>query len=268
MKLKFLGTCGCFRPSELFHSDEGADTIRNKKILHLRAQLLINNDLLIDFPEDTYFKVLEYNIDLSAVENILITHSHSDHFYPDDLSLRGGAFAHDMTAPEITVYGDKKVTDKLKKQKADHDTYNAEEVFDFKSFTAGKYTVTPLTAKHDPLEESFIYLIDDGKVRLLYATDTMIFPEKTFEYLKTVSHIDAIIYDCTSYTGGYMDTHMCCDDNTKCTEILRSFGVIDDTTAIYPIHLPPYMPFVTDKEQTAEKYGYTAIPYDGMEAEI
>ena len=184
------------------------------------------------------------------------------------MSLRGGAYAHEMTVPEVNVYGDKNVFDTLTSRKLSHDTYNAVEVFAFKSFKAGKYTVTPLPAVHDPLEDSFIYLIDDGKVKLLYATDTQVFPKETFDYLATVVHIDAILYDCTSYTNGPMDTHMWCEENVKCTEILKGFGVVDSTTKIYPTHLCADIPFRTDNEDVVVKYGYTAIPYDGMEAEI
>lgn len=268
MKIKFLGTCGAWRPAELFHNDGNLEKLHNAKRLHLRSQLLINDDMLIDFPEDTYFKFLEYGFDASAVENILITHSHSDHFYPADLCIRGGAFAHDMTVPEVNVYGDKTVYDTLQTKKMSHDTYNAVEVFAFKPFKAGKYTVTPLPAKHDPLEDSFIYLVDDGSVKLLYATDTQVFPKETFDFLSTVSRIDAVLYDCTSYTNGPMDTHMWCEDNSKCTEILKSCGVIDSTTKIYPTHLPADIPFRDDNDQIAQIYGYTAIPYDGMEVEI
>ena len=268
MKIKFLGTCGAWRPAELFHNDGNLEKLINAKKLHLRSQLLINDDMLVDFPEDTYFKILEYGFDASAIESILITHSHSDHFYPADMSLRGGAYAHEMTVPEVNVYGDKNVFDTLTSRKLSHDTYNAVEVFAFKSFKAGKYTVTPLPAVHDPLEDSFIYLIDDGKVKLLYATDTQVFPKETFDYLATVVHIDAILYDCTSYTNGPMDTHMWCEENVKCTEILKGFGVVDSTTKIYPTHLCADIPFRTDNEDVVVKYGYTAIPYDGMEAEI
>ena len=109
MKIKFLGTCGAWRPAELFHNDGNLEKLINAKKLHLRSQLLINDDMLVDFPEDTYFKILEYGFDASAIESILITHSHSDHFYPADMSLRGGAYAHEMTVPEVNVYGDKKV---------------------------------------------------------------------------------------------------------------------------------------------------------------
>ena len=112
--------------------------------------------------------------------------------------------------------------------------------------------------------------LDSAKdeVKLLYATDTQVFPKETFDYLSTVSHIDAILYDCTSYTNGPMDTHMCCDENVKCTEILKSFGVVDNSTKIYPTHLAANAPYGEDVNQVVQKYGYTAIPFDGMEVEI
>ena len=73
MKIKFLGTCGAWRPAELFHNDGNLEKLINAKKLHLRSQLLINDDMLVDFPEDTYFKILEYGFDASAIESIFLS---------------------------------------------------------------------------------------------------------------------------------------------------------------------------------------------------
>ena len=67
------------------------------KNIRTRAQALINEDLLIDLPPDTYMHKLQHNLDLTSVRYLLITHCHMDHFYPQELTVRGSGYSPVMT---------------------------------------------------------------------------------------------------------------------------------------------------------------------------
>lgn len=67
------------------------------KDIRTRAQVLVNEDLMIDWPADAYLHKLQSGADFSKIETLLVTHSHSDHFRPLDLCLRGSVFAHGMS---------------------------------------------------------------------------------------------------------------------------------------------------------------------------
>lgn len=69
----------------------------------------MDNTVLIDLPPDTYLHVLREGMTIDAVESVLITHSHQDHFYPMELLMRGEPYAHQPGAPVLTVYGNDKV---------------------------------------------------------------------------------------------------------------------------------------------------------------
>ena len=87
MKLTYLGTaaaegfpavfCNCAYCNE-------ARTLGGKNI-RTRSQALINEDLLIDLPADTYFHFLQNGIRGDQIAYLLVTHAHSDHFYPAEL---------------------------------------------------------------------------------------------------------------------------------------------------------------------------------------
>ena len=64
------------------------------KNIRTRSQAIVDNTVLIDLPPDTYLHVLREGMTIDAVESVLITHSHQDHFYPMELLM------HTRTSPE------------------------------------------------------------------------------------------------------------------------------------------------------------------------
>ena len=106
MKVNFLGTIAAEGGPALFcncrYCQEAAR--RGGKDIRTRSQILVNEDLLVDFPADTYLHKLRHGLDLSKVRYLLITHSHRDHFYPEDIFNRGAQSAHDMVEPTLDIY--------------------------------------------------------------------------------------------------------------------------------------------------------------------
>ena len=138
----------------------------------------------------------------------------------------------------------------------------------FVPFKAGDYTVTALRAWHGT-ENPYIYLISDGKHTILYANDTDVFPEETWEYLeKAKPHFDLVAMDCTNgnsweitYRG-----HMGLIQNVECKERLEKLGIIDEKTVLLLNHFSHNGIDVVydDFSEIAKKHGFLAT-YDGME---
>ncbi len=87
MKLKYLGTAAAEGIPGLFCNCRvcrNALSVRGREI-KTRSQSLVDGKLLIDLPADTYMHVLNYGLDLREIHHCIITHNHSDHFYPNDL---------------------------------------------------------------------------------------------------------------------------------------------------------------------------------------
>ena len=105
MKLRFLGTAAAEGWPALFCNCENCKKARalGGPDIRTRSQSLVNDDLLIDFPADTYMHVLQNGFDLSAIKIFLITHNHCDHFYPLDFGMRGGLFAHAQTVEKAKI---------------------------------------------------------------------------------------------------------------------------------------------------------------------
>ena len=84
MKLQYLGTAAAEGIPSLFCRCDKCLKARERggREIRTRSQAIVNDCLLIDFPSDTYSHCSEYGIDLSKVNNCLITHVHGDHTFP------------------------------------------------------------------------------------------------------------------------------------------------------------------------------------------
>ena len=238
MKITYLGTGAAEGIPAMFCTCELCTKARHdkNKEIRTRSQCVINDDLLIDFPADTYYHFLLNDINMSKIKYIVITHSHQDHFYPEDMALNSPSFS-ESPQPTIQVYANSAVINRWE------DTINREyPKYDYSKYIAfnkienlvrlrvGEYEITALKADHKKNEECFIYDIKYGSSRLLYANDTGINLEPSvWEYFRTV-HYDMVSMDCTGMNKEVGRYHMGIIDNIKFIRKLTETGTVDDKT--------------------------------------
>ena len=92
MKITFLGTAAAEGFPAIFCNCEYCNEARRLggKNIRTRSQALIDDELLIDFPADTYSHFLKHGIRGDEIKYLIITHGHSDHLYPADFEMRHG----------------------------------------------------------------------------------------------------------------------------------------------------------------------------------
>lgn len=277
MRIKYLGTAAAEGWPGVFCHCKDCEEARRRggKNIRTRAQVLINEDLLMDFGPDTYMHSLVHQVDLAKVRAVLLTHSHTDHFYPSELILHGEPYALDMEERPITLYGNETCGQFIKRsEKYENkggpldDSVRFQEIKPGEQFTAEGYEVLSLAARHDPNEQCMIYSVKDvsGK-RLLYANDTGLFPEETWENIRGL-HFDLVSMDCTMGIRGGYDGHMSFADNLTVKERLLAMGCADAQTIFISTHFShtccmPHEEFT----EMAAKHGIR-IAWDGMELEF
>lgn len=279
MKLTYLGTAAAEGWPALFCRCEYCMKAleRGGKNLRTRSQAMVNDDLLIDFPADSFSHMQQNGLNFSAVETLLITHSHMDHFSPADLHLRSLSFyAHNLTKPSLTLYGNQRVMSLLEKQRItrpeepnDDTGISAVEIKAYQPFTAGKYRVTALPAFHAMNENAFVYLIEDGEKTLLYLHDTGELFDEVYDYLQANKvRADLISYDCTYVALPSGGGHMGLDSCPKVRERLASIGVCDEKTVHVVNHFSHNGKLIHDElEPVAAEIGFLTS-YDGMTVEF
>ena len=249
------------------------------KNIRTRSQALVDGRLLIDFPPDTYDHMLRYGLDLPSIETLLLTHAHQDHLYAQDFENRKPGFAHvggrDTRHTEpLRVYATAKAMEYVRAADGDRlearDVIQLHEIAAYEPFQVDDFTVTAMTADHNPAYGPVIYAIARAGKTMLYANDTGYFPDATWEYLARVKPcFDYISLDCTGMImKDYRRGHMCLEVNAEVRERLLSIGCADESTIFCAHHFSHNGGLIHDDlVKEAAKIGFL-VSHDGMEIEF
>ncbi len=273
MKITFLGTAAAEAFPAVFCNCKYCREARKLKgkNYRTRSQALINDDLLIDLPADTYSHFLNNDIEGDTIKYLFVTHSHSDHLYPQELSFRYGAYAHDMRVDRLKVFCGTGAAEKIKAvKKFEEFTLDLSVLKPFDTVNLEDYTVTALKARHF-VEDGALFYIIKGEKTILYAHDTGYFFEEVFDYIKDNGLVfDLVSYDCTycdlpiSDEGG----HMGIDNINRVVKRLQEIGAVTDKTINVINHFSHNAaPVQHELEERVKEYGYM-VAYDGLTIQI
>ena len=280
MKIKILGSGGGESFPASFCCCAHCEAARKAggKSLRSLSQTLIDDDLLIDFPSDTDAHCREYNINLGRIQNVLITHSHLDHYMPITAYFRGGNGSHDMPCEKFYFYGPQDLEEIFDAVRGiyKHNGFDRDKICfvtleNQKSVKVGEYTVTALTALHAPQLGSLNYIIEKDGKSLLYLLDSGYPTEETLAYLESRKQVfDGVVMDGTMGVAppkAYI-YHMGFAENKTLKEELLQRKLADGHTRFVMTHI------THNKAETHEKieeiFAGTGIDVasDGYETEI
>lgn len=137
------------------------------------ATLIISDDhcILLDFgisKKRVETALAEYGKGFLDIEAFLLTHGHSDH--ASDIK----------NAPEEKLYTAQREIPKTRYK-------NYHLLRPYETFHVGPFAITALPLSHD-CKDTIGFVVDDGKEKLCYVTDTGFVPEKNFTYLKDLDY--------------------------------------------------------------------------------
>lgn len=187
MKVLFLGTGAADWPAEMFC--KGNFFRRNSSIL-------IDEDLLVD-PGPHIFNYAEMNDSpdmFKNVRNVIVTHSHADHFNPHNV-YRLSEIA------DFTLYGDITCKNKLDlvlgKEKSERIKFVETTIR--QDYKVGDYLITSLRANHVtdvPTETARMYLIEKNGKILYYGCDSAWIPTESWNIIKN-RPVNAMVMELT-----------------------------------------------------------------------
>ena len=226
MKLTFLGTGA----ADWVPEDKSRDEYRRYASVLIDGELLIDpGPHILDFETDFGYKSL-----YDRAENILLTHSHSDHLdigvlkqlcsvQHRNIWCEKGAVCELNGVPELTVH----------------------EIPLLREVKAGQYTVTALPANHktDVADERPVhFIIEKDDKRIFYGCDGAWFVTETWYHMKKFT-FDLIILDGT-LGDAEGDWRIFEHNNLPMTEIMsesiRKSGMLKDGGKIFISHLSLY----------------------------
>ena len=276
MKIKYLGTGAAEGIPALFCHCRVCENARKQKgkEIRTRAQAMIDGEILFDFGPDTYMHFLQNDLDLAAVGLCLVTHTHGDHFFIDDLRMRCGGFAvYEEEIPPLFVYGSSEVEAFFAREENRDITKDGRVVFQklapFEERIYKEYTITALPACHGTAEP-FFYLVRREDRALLYAHDTDVFQEEVWEYLQGLGRkLQLVSMDCTegirpmNYVG-----HMNLERNFAVRDRMLRMGIGDENTVFAASHFSHNGHISYLQAQNPEIRKGMVIAWDGMELQV
>ncbi|UUZ95231.1 MBL fold metallo-hydrolase [Paenibacillus sp. P25] len=268
MKLTFLGTgaaegipspfCSCATCTNARR--EGGRNVRKRQCV------LVNDDLLIDIGPDLFASCASLGLSLTEVRHLLVTHSHLDHFSPENLLLRSKPFRLATELPEMTVVAGPSVWMKWELSGGRDNEAGIVRVpllpGETREFTP--YTVRSVAASHHlRMGDAMNYILHDGETTVLYASDTGMYEEKVWRELEGLS-FDAIVMESTIGLRPSGKEHLNFTDLALMIERLESIGAVTGRTVKIATHfshqgVEPY----EETKQILARMGIVCA-YDGM----
>lgn len=217
-----------------------------------RSAFSIDEHNLIDFGPDAHLAADRYGIPLYDLHNIFYTHFHSDHFSLSNWeSVRMS-----LTPPHFRVYLSEPAYEGMKKYRKILSDFSADRARDFlfyeefielipikpfEPFATDHMTVSALPTIHNGAfegETGINYLFERNGRRFLYASDTGLYGEDNYEFLKGKA-LDILIMECTFGAAHHSDDfkHMTCEFIERMVRRFRADGAVTDQTEIYLTHI-------------------------------
>ncbi len=212
MEILFCGTAAAEGWPALFCVCSACASARKigGKEIRSRAAYMLGDRIRVDFGPDSNLHQQKYGLAYDRIEHLLVTHSHDDHWFVQDLGYRRAGFAVIPERPMI-VWGNQRVEEKFVRTNGDDWRRFGME---FRRLTAyqpidlGEGTVaTPLSAAHDRGEECMNFLVEVDGRRTLLGHDTGWYDEPTWSYLND-RPIDLLVLDCTHGTEDHLPNHL------------------------------------------------------------
>ncbi len=283
MKIKYWGTAAAEGIPGMFCACPVCveARLRGGRFVRARSQVVLDDELLVDYGADSYSNSLKYGFDMSKLRHLLITHTHEDHYYPLEFIMRLRGYCNPMENETLTIHG----TPDIKTQAAadwqahgrDSDKVFADSRLSFdvmapyESREICGFRVTALPATHGT-ENPYVYILEKGgKCMLLYNDSGYLRPE-TMEWLRESGiKFDLVSYECTfgnrDANGG--GNHMGIPNNVEARRRFIENGNYKETTVNVITHFSHNGTSVgyDDMLKVAEANGFI-LAYDGYEIEI
>lgn len=240
-------------------------TIRARAARNLRhyASLLVDGKLLLDCGPTVPWRLAELDVPPAQVEALVFTHSHEDHLDPE--AVRSLLVAREPQRGPLPVYGNAAVRAKL----AGVEGLAWHEVRAGETVAVLGYELTALRARHImEIEQTLVWVVDDGAARLWYATDTAWPPEDTWEALLKMK-LTGVVAEATfgregpEIHGDCLTNHLNWPEFLKLREALLTAAIITSETPFLATHLSQHIAPPHD-ELCQSATPPVAVAYDGL----
>jgi len=236
MKIHLLGT-GAAEGIPALYADSAVSRYARKhkgKDVRSRSAALIDDLIKIDFGPDTFAQVARDGLDPREWQGVFFTHSDDDHLCVSELQYSMFPFTENEFAP-YPIYGNASVLHEVQRRYPEW-PFELIETASFQPVQFQSYTITPIKANHTETEDAHNLIFDDGQTTFLYATDTGLWCDDTWDFLSGVQ-LDGLVIECTDgFRKSNYYGHLSLAEVLVVVERLREMGTLDSHSHVVTTH--------------------------------
>jgi phosphoribosyl 1,2-cyclic phosphate phosphodiesterase len=236
MELLLMGTGAADGIPGMFAENEVSQYARRHggKDVRSRSCAYLDSGIQIDMPPDIYGQMVRHGVSGLDWSALLFTHGHDDHAALTEIQYALYPFVEQEYLP-FPIFASRQVGDRIESL---YPNWPLEIVrmVPFETRNFADVTITTVAANHKEDEDSFNFILEQGGRKLLYATDTGIYPDSTFEFLAGRG-LDALVIECTegfhrtSYHG-----HLDIQDCIRVVTRMREDGALGPGAQVVTTH--------------------------------
>lgn len=236
----------------IYLADEGSETVKYK----------------VDLSPDTAHQMIQFNLNLSGLQHLLVTHPHQDHLDPFYLKVRSTVLSGKDDLPILHVYGSGETGDFLQEKIPDFSSCRMEfhQVDPFMWTEAGDLKMYSLLGNHGYPSQTLNYICQGEDASVLVAWDTGIWREETWEALADF-RLDCVFLECTVIGpegGSLAPNHQNFKTFLSMQERMQKMGVIGDSTPFVAAHIGDNgLLSHEEAQELMDPYGVT-VGFDGF----
>jgi phosphoribosyl 1,2-cyclic phosphate phosphodiesterase len=240
---------------------------RGGKNIRSRSGYLLGEEIKIDFGPDCAYHSLAYGIAYEKLKHLLVSHSHTDHWTPEEFSWRRPGFSVVPEESILTIYGNEKV--RTKTEAAIHGEWDKlrlkfvfVEPFQTVELEPG-INATPLRASHDKSEVCLNWMVEANGAGFLQAHDTGWWDDECWDFIAG-KKLKAVTWDCTHGKIDADRNHMGCMGVARAKKRLEEAGGLAEDGVFYATHFSHNGGWLhEDLEEFFAPHGIE-VAYDGM----
>lgn len=283
MFLKLLGSAAAEGWPALFCACEACREARRRggKDIRRRTTYQLGDTIRVDLGPDSYASMIAFGLDYAPLQHLFITHSHPDHWCPDELAWRRRGYSRIPEDSLLTIYGNRAVGEGLLDRFPHLDDIRAcfNQLDAIESVTLGDdISAVALEASHASEEEQALnYLFRVGGRNVVIGNDTGWWPPQTWEVLQKYQ-LHVVVMDCTSGPRGtgprdaetsWVGTHhLNCEWVVEVRDELARRGALAADCRFIANHFSHNGGWLHDQLEAFFMPHGILTGYDGMEVEV
>ena len=270
MRLRILGSAAAEGWPAMFCSCPACEKARANggKDLRRRTAYMLDEDTLIDYGPDIYAQSLEFSLDLAKVKRLLITHSHTDHLTPRELTWRRKGFS--SAENMMKIYANQASADRIN----ECPTYDSLEPLKAElhvlkpgdKLVDEDLTIQAILADHAlPPEEPLNYILERNGVCVFIGNDSGWWCQESWNIISQYK-FDIVIIECTFGIRWpeQRAKHMGANVSVEVRDELKRLGCLKENALVAVNHFSHNIQNLhTDLEQFFNPKG-SLVGYDGM----